>query len=59
MVVMVVVTMVMVTMVMCPKCYQYIRSHVPGSWAPNWLHGKARIANLPASPPYFKEQFLI
>ena len=37
----------------------YIRSHVPGSWAPNWLHGKARIANLPASPPYFEEELLI
>ena len=57
--VMVVVAMVMVAMVMCSKCFQHIRSHVPGSWAPNWLHGKARIANLPASPPYFGEELLI
>ena len=28
------------------------RWYSPGSWAPNWLHGNARMANLPASPPY-------
>ena len=30
----------------------------PGSWAPNWLHGKARMASLPASPPYWEENNL-
>merc|ERR1719318_1802523 len=36
----------------CDAANALISDALPGSWAPNWLHGKARIANLPASPPY-------